>query len=395
MRAPAILVVGPSPPPYNGMSVATELVMKAVGDDNPFVLLDTADRRGLSNVGKFELGNLLLAARHGMRFLWLLFAKRPRAVYVPISQAWLPFLRDSLFLMPARLLGRKIVVHLHGGYFGRFYRQTSPLMRLIIRLALGSASCAIVLGRNVADAFDGILPRERIRIVPNGIPDSFAGWVPREPKGPGNRAPMLLYLSTLVEEKGFLDLLRALPKVMEQAGPVRAIFAGEWYARQDKDAAQQLIESLGLEEVVQFVGAVGHERKRELLEDADIFVFPTAYRFEGHPYVILEAMAASLPIVSTAVACIPETVRDGIEGVLIEPGDVDGLAERIGQLVRDPGLRKRMGRASRQRFLEEYTYDKFAERMKAVFAEVLQRGGESAPAVPSHEELSEPAAHQR
>jgi glycosyltransferase involved in cell wall biosynthesis len=368
---PELLLIGPSPPPYNGMTVATELASHALeAHVLPCIYLDTADRRGLSNVGKLDLWNLLLAAKHGIRCMWILLTKRPRIVYVPIAQSWLPFLRDCLFLIPSRLLRREVVIHLHGGYFKRFYGETSPLMRWIIHRALANTRCAIVLGRNVADAFEGILPRERIRIVPNGIPDTFAERTPRV--GNGNKTHTLLYLSALVAEKGVLDLLRALPKVRERAGNVRAVVAGEWCSERDREVARQLIERAGLENMVEFAGPVGPDRKRELLTNADAFVFPTAYRYEGHPYVILEAMAASLPVISTNVACIPETVRDGVEGFLVESGDVNALADRIGRLLVDEPLRARMGEAGRERFLRCYSYDKFAERMKAVFAEVLE-----------------------
>jgi glycosyltransferase involved in cell wall biosynthesis len=354
------------------MTRAIELIVVALNSDFSIMHLDTADRRGLSNIGRFEIGNLFLAAKHGLKFLWLLLVRRPRIVYVPISQSWLPFLRDCLFLIPARLFRRKVVIHLHGGYFGKFYQESSRLMRWIIRFAIGNASCSILLGKNVANAFDGVLPGDRIRIVPNGIPDDFAGGARLEGKGSGPRPPVLLYLATLTAEKGFLDLLRALPRVRERYREVRAIFAGEWFSKSDKETATRLIENLSLEGVVEFVGRVGPERRTKLLEDAKIFVFPTAYRYEGHPYVILEAMAAGLPIVSTDVACIPETIRDGVEGFLIKPGDIEALAERVGRLLADRTLRERMGQAGRQRFLQEFTYDRFAERMKDVFAEQMQ-----------------------
>src|SRR5713226_1052979 len=175
---PALVLIGPSPPPYNGMSVATELLLRAMGDEIAFVHVDTADRRGLANIGKIEMGNVFLALYHGLKCFWVLLGKRPQVVYVQISQAWLAFLRDCLFLIPARLLRRKVIVHLHGGYFGTFYRETSPLMRQIIRFALGGAACGIVLGKNVGGAFNDIIPPERIRIVPNGIPDPCKGQAP-------------------------------------------------------------------------------------------------------------------------------------------------------------------------------------------------------------------------
>lgn len=364
-----LLLVGPSPPPYNGMSVATGLMLEALGNDVRIVRLDTTDRRGISNIGKLELGNLLLAARHGFQSIWLLFSKRPSIVYVPISQAWLPFLRDCLFLIPARISGRKIIVHLHGGYFGTFYRGTSSLMRLIIRYALAKVSIAIVLGKNVRDSFDDILPPERIRIVPNGIPDHFAGL---ERGRKRHEELTLLYLSALDSQKGILDLLEAVSLVIKHSRPVRVTLAGEWYSQRDREHANHLIRKFGIGGYVDFVGVVGPTQKRNLLMTADVLILPS--RNEGQPYAILEAMSAGLPVISTRIACIPETIRDGVDGFLVKPGDINSLAEKIGLLIRDDKLRYLMGLSARQRFLEEYTYEIFAARIRTVFLEAVADG---------------------
>jgi glycosyltransferase involved in cell wall biosynthesis len=347
------------------MTLATELVTKATEGHFTHVRLDTADRRGLSNVGKLDAGNVMYALRDGASYLWTLLIKRPRVIYVPVAQAWLPFLRDCLFLIPARLTRRAVIVHLHGSAFSKFYGGTSPVMRWIIRYALGRAACGIVLGKNVESIFDGIIPSERIYIVPNGIPDHFANGVT---KPRGNSPLVLLFVGTLVAEKGFLDVLRALPRVKERVGSVRAIFAGEWYSQQDKKMADEIVETLGLGPSVEFVGPVGPDRKNELLRMADLFVFPSAN--EGQPFVILEAMAAGLPVVSTRIACIPEMVQDELNGYLVEPKDIEGLTEKICVLLADHDLRQRMGAAGRERFLRDFTFDTFAQRMSAVFSKI-------------------------
>src|SRR5258708_35179488 len=261
------------------MGVAPELVAKAIADNITYVHLDTADRRGLSNIGKFELGNVLLAAVHGTKCLWILLSKQPGVVYVPIAQAWLPFLRDCLFLIPAKLMRRKVIIHLHGGYFAEFYRKVSPLMRWIIRFALGGADRAIVLGRSVQDDFEGIIPPERICVVPNGIPDYFNDGVQTTRN---DHPPTLLFLSTLMEEKGALDLLRALPKVRERAGNLRAIFAGEWYLQRDKEIAERIIKESRIGSWTEFAGPVGPTKKQQLLEHSDVLGFRTPYPFQGH-----------------------------------------------------------------------------------------------------------------
>lgn len=365
---PELLLVGPSPPPYNGMTLATDLVVKATEGRFTHVRLDTADRRGLANVGKFDLGNVYCALRDGVKFLWMLVTQWPRVVYVPVAQAWLPFLRDCLFLIPARLTGRVGIVHLHGSAFGKFYQRSSRVTRWIIRYALGNEAYGIVLGQGVKDVFDGIIAPERIQIIPNGIPDHFED---KNLDRADHSLPLLLFLGTLVAEKGFLDLLRALPRALERGEKFHAVFAGEWYSQEDKKAADEIVKAFGLGQTVQFVGPVGPHQKQELLLKADLFVFPSTN--EGQPYVILEAMSAGLSVISTKVGCIPEMVQDGVNGFLIEPGDVEKLAERIEILIRDRALRNRMGAAGRERFLREFTFDIFAQRMLRIFEKAIAK----------------------
>lgn len=372
---PTALIVGPSPPPYNGMSVANEFLLSSVRETIQVVHLDTADRRGLANVGKLELTNLFLAAAHGLKFLWLLLTRKPQIVYVPIAQAWLPFLRDCLFLVPARMARLKVIIHLHGSYFDRFYRQTSGVMRAIVRYSLSDVTAALVLGECGRGLFDGIIPVERIRVVPNGIPDYFREAPARTEAGLGLK---LLYVGMLCESKGVLRILRALAELKDEFPAIRASFAGEWASQDEKSSAERIIEDFGLEPNVEFVGPVGLERKVALFRDADMFVFPSAYPFEGHPYTILESMAAGLPVISSDLACIPETVEDGVSGFLLEPGEIGGLSDRIRLLIRDERLRSRMGIEARRRFLQEYTLDRFAERMRSIFAETGQPIGQHA-----------------
>lgn len=349
------------------MSVATELVLKAVGDQFCVIHLDIADRRPLSNVGRIDLQNVSLAAYHGLKYLWLLLLRNPDIVYMPVAQDRLAFLRDSLFLIPARLLRKKVIIHLHGGYFATFYRSASAPMKSLIRYCLGRSARAIVLGTSLKSMFEGILPVERIRIIPNGIPDSFRD-VRNNPSNGHRRT--ILFLSTLLKEKGVLDVLNALPTIANLVPDVRAVFAGEWYRAEDERAAREIVRDHKLESRVEFIGPVSPPRKFEVAREADVFVMPTCYKYEGHPYVILEAMSAGLPVVSTNVGCIPETVINDVTGFIVETGNGEELARRVASLLTDDDLRSRMGQASRARFLERYTLDRFSTQMRELLREV-------------------------
>jgi len=359
-------VIGPTPPPYHGGSVATEYVLNSsLRDGFELIHLDTSDRRGLENAGRFDLTNVALAFVHGARFVRLLLARRPDVVYIPVAQNRLGFWRDFLFFLPSRLLGKRIVVHVHGGHFGEFYARTDPLTRWLVRWSLRGVRRAIVLGERLRPILDGLVPPDRIAVVPNGVADEHGG-VPPEAIGAGRSGRRVVYLGTLTRTKGFGVVLEAAGRLLEELPDVEYVLAGELHDGEARSIAAPY-RTERYRDRITFPGVVAGREKAELLRGADVFVFPSFYPYEGHPYVILEAMAAGLPVVTTAHGAIPEMVTDGKNGYLVPQRDPDALAGRIRELLEDDGLRTRMAAASRRRYLESFTVERWAERMAAVF----------------------------
>ena len=98
-------------------------------------------------------------------------------------------------------------------------------------------------------------------------------------------------------------------------------------------------------------------------------VFPS--HSEGHPLVLLEALSASLPVVATNVGAIPEIVNDGEEGFLIDPGDVVALTDRTARLVEDTALRAQMSLCARRRYERDFTSERFADRLGAIWCSII------------------------
>ncbi|MGH7504310.1 MAG: glycosyltransferase family 4 protein [Longimicrobiales bacterium] len=345
----------------------------AVGERFRFVHLDTTDRRGMDNIGRLDFGNVRLAFVHALRFLRLLRAASPALVYVPLAQNRLGFVRDVLFLAPARWSHVRVVVHVHGGGFRDFHDRTDGLTRTLIRWTLRGVDRAIVLGERLRPMLKGLVPEPRVSVVPNGIGDPYHGALGR--RGSVRSADgecHVVYLGTLMAAKGFLDLLAAAALLKAQCPWVRYVLAGAFYRAEDRDRAHRYVAN-GLEELVVFTGLVEGEAKAELLKAADIFAFPTHYPLEGHPYVILEAMAAGLAIVTTARAAIPETIVDGETGLIVPERDPHALAAAIQRLAENPELRARLGAAARLRFLARYTVSSWAADMTTAFEDALAR----------------------
>jgi glycosyltransferase involved in cell wall biosynthesis len=372
---------GALPPPYHGGSVFTEHVLRSpLAERFELLHLDTSDRRPLSTIGRLDPTNVRLGLRHFVEAVRLMRRERPNILYVSLSQNRLGFLRDALFLLPARWLGIPSVVHINGGHFGAFYRTTDPAMRRLVRAVMRGVGRAVVVGERLRPMLDGLVPPARIVSVPNGIPDPMgnggadpAAALADARAAAGDAGQRVVFLSQLTETKGFLDLLEAAKVVAARRPAVRFELAGEFGS--PADAAAAAAHGSGeLADRVSFVGVVSGRAKADFLARADLFVLPSYYPFEGHPHVVLEAMAAGLPVVATDHAAIPETVLDGITGFIVPKRATDALADRMERVLADPELRGRLGREGRARFEAEYTLERWSDRMAAVFDGVLAEG---------------------
>jgi glycosyltransferase involved in cell wall biosynthesis len=367
-----MIVIGPSPPPYHGVAVMTTYVVDAARRMNLLAgRLDTADRRGVETLGRLDVRNVSLALRHVGRLVLLLLRCRPASVYMPISQGTWGFVRDFVFVVIAKAARRSVILHLHGADFDRFYRQTSGFVRLMVRACIGLADEVWVLTPSLTRMFRGLAPSERLRILPNGIDDPMAGETPvgRESAQSSHLAEVLvLYLGNLYPGKGAEDLLAALALLEGDLRCCVARLIGEVTAPVWAEIVPTLVRLQSLGARVAVPGAkTGHDKVKELAS-ADIFVYPT--RWDGQPLVLLEAMAAGLAIITTRVGGIPETVEDGVEAVLVDPGDHAALADAIHNLLHDEDRRRRLGRAARRRYEAEFTSERFRVNIAA-----LLRGG--------------------
>jgi glycosyltransferase involved in cell wall biosynthesis len=365
-----LLLIGPTPPPYHGVSVAiSQLLLSRLIDEFDVMHLDLADRRGIAHVNKPDWHDAILFIRHWCRLLRLLFTRRPHVIYLVLSQTTLGFVRDSLFIWPAVLLGgAKIVAHLHGGALREWYDLRWPITKAYVRVVLNTVDKMIVLGESLRGIFAGLLPDSRIAVVPNGV-DLFLGEPDRQLPN-GNRPWRILHLNTLNRMKGTLVLLAAIPTVLRHRRDVAFVFAGSWSHALHREIAEWYIDQHRLSPYVTFTGEVTGLEKHALLRSADVFVFPGLQQ-EGQPLVVLEAMAAGLPIVFTNQGCLRETVVNGECGIEAYTEDPYDLAERLCCLLDHPDDQLRFGSNARNRCQLFYNKDRHIDRMIQVFQEVV------------------------
>jgi L-malate glycosyltransferase len=211
---------------------------------------------------------------------------------------------------------------------------------------------------------DGIDP-DRVLTIYNGL--DLAAWEVGSDRG---KAPGELVVSTvgnIRRVKGHDVFIRAAALVVLQFPEISFRVAGEVLDPAYFAELQGLVRELGLAEHFHFDGGV--TGLREYLSSADIFVLPS--RSEGFSNAIIEAMAASLPVVATDVGGNAEAVQDGVSGFVVPLEDPAALAAAIVRLLADPVAAKRMGEAGRRLVAEKFTTEAMMRRITGVYARLL------------------------
>jgi glycosyltransferase involved in cell wall biosynthesis len=205
------------------------------------------------------------------------------------------------------------------------------------------------------------LPPERLTVVFNGVDTDFFQPSPGgRPQGP----PVLLSVGRLVADKDHNTLLGAFGQLSNRHPEAELWLVGNGPRRQ---FLEQKVRDLGLPGRVKFLP--GENDLRHFYHQADLFVLSS--QVEALPNVVLEAMAAGLPVVATRVGGVAEAVVPEATGLLVFPRDVTGLAAALGRLLDEPDTRRTMGQQGRERVLEHFSFPAMVRRHEEVWARLL------------------------
>lgn len=253
------------------------------------------------------------------------------------------------------------IITMHGGrYYAERWRR-----RTALRWAAGRSRALVGVSDATADDLRRTLSSvaDRVRVVPNGIPfvaGNRAGA--RASLGLGDAKRLILAVGNLYPVKGHDVLLRAFAMIANE--PESSAWSVAIAGRGEAEASlRQLAAELGIADRVQLLGL--RSDVPDLLAAADLFVLPS--RSEGLPLALIEAMGASLPIVSTEVGGIAEVVTRDVEAVLVPPENPAHMAKALTNMIGDPESRQALGRAARQRATSAYSVESMGDRYEALY----------------------------
>jgi len=278
------------------------------------------------------------------------------------------FVEKGAMACIARLIGKRVVLAPRSGYLLDDYAR-SAAWRVVIRIVLRASSVVICQGDSWKDFFVRAgAPAERCLVLKNWVSaDDLLGLsAVKRDQGPLR----VLYLGWLEQAKGVFDLVAAIDKLRRSGRTLTAVLAGDGSAR---PALQSELARLELESHVTLFGWASVAQRCELMSKSDVVVIPS-YR-EGMPNSALEAMAAGRAVVASRVGAVPDVILDGENGLLVEPGDVAGLASCLARLCDQPGLVESLGAKARRTVIAEHNVESAARSMIRALTGAERRPG--------------------
>jgi glycosyltransferase involved in cell wall biosynthesis len=268
------------------------------------------------------------------------------------------FWRKSLVCLLARATRRPFLLHVHGSEFMQFYdNECSAASKWIIGRIFSRAALVLALSEEWRNNLLRICPTMPIEVLPNGVALPEVRRLP----GPAVRPKTVLTLGRLGRRKGTYDLVRAFARIAPGLPGVQLVCGGDG----DIEEVRALARELRLEDRVICPGWLGPEGKSAHLAQAAMFVLPS--NAEGMPMAVLEAMSWGLPVITTPVGGIPQLIQNDGNGILVEPGDIDALAEAVLRLSGDVATCARLGTAARATIETRFSIALALERLGVIY----------------------------
>lgn len=312
----------------------------------------TDSKKYLVKIGKMFLGYI--------QFLLQLLFFRPDIVHINSSFGF-SFYRKLFYIYVGKAFGAKVVNHIHGAEFEKFFETASEKKKKQIKRAYGHCDCLIALSDEWKNNLKKIVSEEKIQVVENY---SIMHRTEAKEKYRKN----ILFLGEVGKRKGCCDIPDVVAKVKAVHHDCRFILAGN-LLEEDYALIKEKVRNYGIEDNISFPGWVRGNEKCKLLTEADIFFLPS-YN-EGMPMAILDAMGYALPIISTTVGGITKIVKNGINGYVGAPGDVDTFANRICELLSNPSECRAFGDASLRIIKTGYSLEIHIAKLEQVYESVM------------------------
>jgi len=361
-----ILFILHCPPPVHGSSIVGQSIKNSFKINNYFECryINLLVSLTIDDTGKTGFLKIIRFIGVWIKLLNELLKKKPDLCYFALTATGTAFYKDVLLIALLRIAHVKRIYHLHNK--GITQHQYNKINKFLYGFVFKDAD-VILLSTALYQDIKLFVPESRVSICPNGVEDTFPDFKPRF--NLNNSKVKIIFLSNLIESKGVFILLDACYLLQQKNIDFECDFIG---AEGDVTVSRfnEKVIQYQLTSKVHFLGKKYGYEKNKIFDSADIFAFPSYYSNECFPLVLLEAMNAGLPVISTFEGGIPDIIDDGVTGFLIPQKDSEALAEKLEVLIKSPSLRIQMGKAGRHKFKLEFTIDIFEQKLTEILMEL-------------------------
>jgi glycosyltransferase involved in cell wall biosynthesis len=375
-----ITLLGQTPPPWHGQAVATQILFDHdwPGYDADRIRMNYSEE--MDEVGRFQfkkLFRLLSLIKRTRRSL----SRSPDTtlLYPPASAKWVPFLRDVLFLICVRGKAARTVFIFHASGLAQF-TEGGSVRKWLAKLAYHGADMALEVAEEKI-APHRIYGAKQHLWCPCGIdaPD-----LPRKQRE--REAPLkVLFVGSLQEGKGILEILKTAALIRDRGygGNFKFEIVGRWMDDEFEMETLALHKELDLAGIVEFPGQLTGNEKWEAYQNADVFFFPTHYPSEASPIVLMEALGAGLPIISTLWNGIPALMRGCPTAILLPVKSPSEYATALLEFAAKTNSHEEVSQQSREFYRAHFLPERFVERVSKAFHQVapIQSSVLSVPSV--------------
>lgn len=314
-----VLIVGPSPyKSKGGMATVIQEMLESEILNNDF---------NLEMHESYRDGNIFYRLLFSIySFIKFLFIYKKYDIFHLHVASYGSTFRKMLYAKLIKKCNRKLILHIHGGQYLEFYDNLSQNNKNKVKDFLMSANYVIALSEKWKKNFESKFQLKNCIVLQNGIDIKKYERARHYPKTLNKK---FLFLGRVIEDKGIFDLIKALSISVKKYSDICIYIGGEG----ETSKVSELILKYKLENNLKLIGWLDETKKIDVLTNVDTFILPSHY--EALPMSILEAMACGKAIISTRVGAIPEVVINNENGIIIEPGDIQGLANAMKKVLID------------------------------------------------------------
>lgn len=380
---PKILFIAPFPPPYAGPEISAKLFLESkVTDDFDIVKLDTNFRKSNSQKGKFGATMIFAFFQLNIGLIKMLVKYRPNITYYYVTATMLGWLgKDIWVIMLSKLLGAKVVIHMRAGHFRKNYDQSNLIFKKIIKSILNITDFNLAQSPSLAKQYDGLVENKtKIGYVYNMI--SGVQYNPKENANYDEN--IIFFLGHLSHAKGYCDILKTMPRVVEEFPDIKFCFAGTII----KDERNVFFNAVNGEPMINldpedvynelikgkydanysYLGKLDELDKIEWMEKSNVFIL-TSYS-EGFSMSVLEAIALGKPIITTPVGALKDVLQNDLNAILVNPGDINEITQAILKILRNKTFRNTLANSNKV-LRENFTVDTISKRYNELFKSIM------------------------